>query len=622
MMPIPESRTCCFMAVTAFLLSCRLGDAGEIRPRNVIQVWDTLQPSGPALALPTAAGKTGWQMMPLDSIATALQGDAVISNGRIALVVRRQESAAELHSLEGSGAVVRARLRLLSANGERAERLERLALLENTKGSAAVEVVYQTARGSKIAARLRIKRGDIAVQAEPGIGAGKLRVESPGRFVVLPDFFADDIALDAVTLPPDAVDVPSENMLLHLSGSSDAIAMCVFENREQDVKLTLAGQGNQRLISGSEIGFGGKKIWVAVLATPRIWHALDLTAADKGKSLPLDWTMPFLAQWRVDFSRANGLVDSWDMLLQHKKGAEYIKPAWFGGPAEKVNDATRRRFTEVLGFFPYPAWSDPSRRGYVQPLDLTTRTKFVSVLTYQGPVLVYPFNRLAETPPDVFTMVDVARNTLGVGPCEYLLDLEGQKQEYRGAATCNVQDALDKIYEKGEQRSRRPDVEKNLGDALVFVTHIRARIAAYVEFGHKIRRYLADQKQAHPELAAPLAELEQIAQELDGRFAEREERIQSPARVASMNDDFRKNVLDYDGPDALARCQKYTAALVRIGGNQDKLVAECRWVVRTLRQRAGLMVALDARLAPLAAEIRARTQEVLRNPANHEKARF
>ena len=58
-----------------------------------------------------------------------------------------------------------------------------------------------------------------------------------------------------------------------------------------------------------------------------------------------DAKMPFLAQWRVDLSRPNDLVDSWDMLLQHKKGAEYIKPAWFGGPAEKVNDATRRRFT-------------------------------------------------------------------------------------------------------------------------------------------------------------------------------------------------------------------------------------------------------------------------------------
>ena len=95
--------------------------------------------------------------------------------------------------------------------------------------------------------------------------------------------------------------------------------------------------------------------------------------------------------------------------------------------------------------------------------------------------------------------------------------------------------------------------------------------------------------QPYPELRQQLAELEQITQELDARFAEREERIQSPAQVARMNDDFRKNVLDYEGTDALERCKKYTDALVRIGGNQDKLVSECRWVVRTLRQRAGMV---------------------------------
>ena len=75
-----------------------------------------------------------------------------------------------------------------------------------------------------------------------------------------------------------------------------------------------------------------------------------------------------------------------------------------------------------------------------------------------------------------------------------------------------------------------------------------------------------------PEHAA--SPTDQIAQELDAHFAEREERIQSPEKVARMNDDFRNNVLDYEGADALERCQKYTAALVRIGGNQDKLVSE------------------------------------------------
>ena len=62
-------------------------------------------------------------------------------------------------------------------------------------------------------------------------------------------------------------------------------------------------------------------------------------------------------------------------------------------------------------------------------------------------------------------------------------------------------------------------------------------------------------------------------------------------------------------------------ALVVIGDNQDELSGECRYVVRALRQKAGILLATNPRAAPLAAEIRKRTQEALRNPANHEGAR-
>jgi hypothetical protein len=103
--------------------------------------------------------------------------------------------------------------------------------------------------------------------------------------------------------------------------------------------------------------------------------------------------------------------------------------------------------------------------------------------------------------------------------------------------------------------------------------------------------------------------------------AARVTKIKTPEHVARMNEDFRKRVLDYEGPDALKRCQAYTQALVEIGHNQDELSGECRWVVKTLRQRAGILMALDPRVALIASEIRARTQEALRNPADHEGAR-
>jgi hypothetical protein len=243
-----------------------------------------------------------------------------------------------------------------------------------------------------------------------------------------------------------------------------------------------------------------------------------------------------------------------------------------------------------------------------------------SALEFRGPAIIYPINRVAQTPVDRFTVMDVMRSTLGVGPCQHLLDVEGHKSEYRGRATCEVRDTLTPIYAHKEQKAKRSEIEGILNDGLTFVKHIRSRITHYVEFGKKMRQYLAEQKQSHPELAEFLTEMDRLTAEIDQRLAARVAKIKTPEHVARMNDDFRKNVLDDYSADAFKKCQAYAHALVEIGDNQDELSGECRWVVKSLRQRAGLALALDPRVAPVAAEIRARTQEALRNPAVHEGA--
>src|SRR5262249_3892377 len=159
----------------------------------------------------------------------------------------------------------------------------------------------------------------------------------------------------------------------------------------QDVKVTLSGESDRRVITGSEIGFEGKKIWVALLEAPKIWHGRELKPTDAGKIIPLDWKMPFLAQWRVDFTRSNDLTDSWQMLLPETNGG-YVKPCWLGRGEERL-DRNRSRWNTVLGEYPYPCWSDPDRRGYLQPLK-------GKVLQLQGPVVVYPINRVKQTPLD------------------------------------------------------------------------------------------------------------------------------------------------------------------------------------------------------------------------------
>jgi hypothetical protein len=410
------------------------------------------------------------------------------------------------------------------------------------------------------------------------------------------------------------MELPSEQFLLHLAGKGEAIAMCVFENRDQDVVCTLAGKGEARQISASEIEFGkDKKIWVALLEAPQIWHAAEAKAGDSKKETKLDWKMPFNAHWRVDFTRADELTDSWDLLLQKDNGGDYVKPSWMGAGAEKV-PASRKRWTTVLKSFKYPCWSDPQGAAWLQPLE----TEHLALV---GPVLLYPINRVPETPIEAFSVLDVARSALGAGPCEYILDVDNQRSSNKGHATCWTRDYLVDVYSKGAQKSRRQEIEQNLDAVLTFVKNIRGRITRYSDFMKSMQDMLAAQAKAHPELKDSVAALQRIANEAERRYKAREEKIKTPAYVERLNEEFRKGLLDSESPDTLNRVKVYTDALVEVGDNQDELAGELRWVVRAMRQKAGLLVAVDPKMAPIAAEIRAKTHEVLRNPAGHEGAR-
>ncbi len=156
---------------------------------------------------------------------------------------------------------------------------------------------------------------------------------------------------------------------------------------------------------------------------------------------------------------------------------------------------------------------------------------------------------------------------------------------------------------------------------LAFVQHIRVRIEDYVAFGRQMQKYLAEQKKAHRELAEPLTEMETITRGIDGYLAKRKAAIKTPEYAVGLVEQFRTELIDYEGRDALERCKKITADMVEIGGNQDELVGECRMAVKILRQQAGLLMATDSRMADIAREVRHRTQEMLRNPVSYEAPR-
>jgi hypothetical protein len=243
------------------------------------------------------------------------------------------------------------------------------------------------------------------------------------------------------------------------------------------------------------------------------------------------------------------------------------------------------------------------------------------VIQFEGPAILYPINRITETPLNRFTVVDIVRATLGVGPCEYILDLEGQKQSIKGIATCASRDKLNPIYAEHRQKQSRQEILKALSDVLAFVKHIRGRIEDYVQFGHEMQAYLDKQAKARPELASFIQNMKSLTGEIDQKLNERRDKINTPEYAEKLIDTFRTTLVDYEGADAEQKCKNITAAVVDVGGNQDELVGECRVAVKRLRQQAGLAMAVNPSAAELAKEIRNRTQTILRNPVSYEAAR-
>ena len=574
-----------------------------------VAVFDTGAASSAPLTGEVVTRKAGWTPLPEDAANVHFRGDAVLANDRLALVLRQGAQGAEVYGLGPKGPTLRAVL--VPVGAEAGAKLQSVQIVASDPTQAAVDVAFRSAGGQNLKMRFELAMGQVFVKTAPGEGVRALSIEAPCRFVVLPDFFADDMVIDATEIASAAAEIPSDNFLLHLLPDREAIVMAVASNRGQDAQIALAGQGGERSIRSSQMAYGtGGKIWVAVLQAPGIWHQRDVTKGEADKILPLDWTAPFPAQWRVDWRLAGRLTASWEMVAQLRSG-EFMKYGWFGNPG--TLPANRKRWTTVLGSFSYPCWLDRTGRGNLQPLAKPDR--------FEGPAVIYPVNRAKDTPLREFTVVDLVRATLGVGPCEYILDVEGQGATMKGRATCATRDALGAIYSSGQQKRRRAEIEKILDDVVIFVKFIRGRIEQYIGFGHETLAYLDGQKRAHPELSASIAELETAAGALDAAMARRKSHIKTPQYVVDLTEQFRKTLLDYEGDDALKKCTAITHAIVDVGGNQDELVGECRLAVKVLRQRAGLVLAADPRAAEIAHEIRDRTQKALRNATSYEAPR-
>ncbi|HOE12550.1 MAG TPA: hypothetical protein PLQ35_16725 [bacterium] len=586
-----------------------------------IEPFTYLMDTGVCVALPGGPEITSlvpsWAIIPEETIEHEFAGDVALINDKIGVLVHADGKVIQLYSRSGNVFMDRATLSFAEIAGS-SDSLK-VQIVENSRNRIELGLISQEEKWAVPIFSLDIEVGRPYLHIRNGHRTLTSHLHHDAQYALLPDFFADDIVVNPRCVAPDKAALPSENFLVDLSGDGNSILMCVWKDSQEDIMVHFAEAGERRQITQADLDCPEEgEFWIALLEHSGIWHRRDITQDDAGKVIPLEWNVPFPAQWRVDWQCANGLTDSWEMVTESPDGS-FKKHRWLGtaevvGTGDWMDRGTRRRWTTVLGWFWYPCWVDLTGKGYLQP-------PARKVIRFDGPALIYPINRIQETPLDCYTVVDIVRNTLGVGPCEYILDVEGQAQNFHGIATCTARDILNEIYAEKRQRECREEIDQALDDVLAFMKHIRRRIEEYVQFARETKSFVEEQKRNYPNCESQLGEIAALIGAVEGNYERRKARIGTPEYAEDLVRRFRTEVRDYEGDDALAKCKEITNAIVQVGDNQDELVGESRMAVKLLRQKIGLMAVLHPEIGDLAAEIRNRTQAILRNPASYEAPR-
>ena len=485
-----------FLLASLPLLSVR----GEEEP-PITRILDSGSPSTERERAEMLTISTAWTQIPEDQTNYQFSGDAVLRNDRLAVVLRKKGKGAEVFSKTAAGLKHRATLNFLGTNSSARVLQEGLNIVENT--SAGVGVAVRFTEGGTV--RFRLTTGEATLEIQSSEPSGFVALRSDTRYVVVPDYFGDDLIYSTKTARD--VCLPAENMCLNLLDGQDAMIMSVWQSNEQDAWLG-RGSGDEKAdLSSTRIRcLKNQKIWVAFFEAPGTWHMGSGIAGE-------NWKPPFPAKWRASFGRDNGLADSWD-----------------------------------LGRGPEPGQTTGK---------------------HEGPLIIYPIDRSTSTPLTATCTTDVMRNTLGVGPCQYILACEGLGAQ--GDPTPNS--VMLWVEKQFEQKKAADDISERLEVMNRHVADARARIERYAEFAARARKSLSrDQDAFWP-----------IVDSLDLFTASGLTAAASPERSRQ----FASRVLSLIGKDNnLEECRRLGQELRSIGAVQDSTLAKCRMAVRRLRAQA------------------------------------
>jgi hypothetical protein len=415
-------------------------------------------------------------------------GEAVLENKALRIVAVPGQPGVAVF-LKSDAAAKRMEMAVLAKGAGQSEPVSKAQVTKSESGRSVLRV-------STGAAEAEFSLGSQGyVKISPGKNAASVEVRTGARYAVLPDFFADDVVFDPARFATPSLTVPAENFLLQFLEGGNTIVMCdwpgrlkhaeakdatsnatgasakeVHEGAEPQVDLIFAGEGKARRIAAARIEFQDQPVYAGILEQKGIWRDEDATSLPTYKPTPIDWKRPFEARWRGDFIVAPGrhLAD-WPTRNQSfdfkntgntQSGADPLDARFTAATSSKRSadwwdhgvtwwengdaDAPQIWQESLAAFFIYPT---VFKGDEVRLCLYADQGKRDQSHVYEH-VIIYPLGRVTATPLNVFTPIDLMRETLGQGPCEYILDVAGIKPRPPGGdrvtlayATCGLWDS-------------------------------------------------------------------------------------------------------------------------------------------------------------------------------------
>ncbi len=563
------------------LFLCMTPAGGQEAAR--LSIWDT-QSTVEENEVDLGARKN-WEQVAPGTTGRALSGDVVIENERITVLFCRRGAGPAIFP---RGAKDRARIVTVAPGGETASTLCAIEIRKNDKSEIVLEAASTTPGGKEIRASYSLGRGRSFLEAKPLRNADRVRIEAPTRFAVIPDFFGADMVFDPRAYPQPRLVIPPENFVLDLLEGGNTIVMGIWPAGNQEARLVLEGAQEGRRIGATEITFDSKSLYVGVLHAPGLWHEYRLKESYTDKDLPMGWKRPFPAKWRANFCSGRR-SDSWDF-------------------QDRRNTTWMYLYQEIV----WPCWFD-GENGFTR-----LSKKFIGVKGPMEFVLVYPSERRGETPLAASTPVDLLRDTLGVGPCEYVLDREGLQgrsanagRKSFGRGVCDTTTPIEYLFIMGSEARENALIGHLLDDILADNVAINARVLEFRRFGEDLGSACAAMRKETASASPLLDEAEKTAKAIEAYYQEKLPTIHNPAHAAGVARRLRE-LTSRNDPENLGECKTLTYELRDIAGTQHTMVGEYRVMVKKLRQEAAIQGSESPAASKIAESIRKLGGQVLR----------